>query len=122
MRKILIVEDEPLLRESYGLIFSIEPYEIFMAEDGDQALQLCKEYNFDLVLLDLMMPKVSGIMFLERVKQQDIPLPKTIIMSNLSSGEELTQALTLGAHKNMVKADLSPRQLLAMVRYELETA
>jgi DNA-binding response OmpR family regulator len=122
MRKILIIEDETVLRESYILVLSFEPYEVHAAEDGEQALHLCKEKQFDLVLLDLMMPKVSGVMFLENIKRQNIPLPKTIVMSNLSSGKELAKALTLGVHKNVVKAELSPRQLLSMIRYELDTA
>lgn len=121
MRKILVVEDEAMLRESYGLVLAIEPYEIHMAEDGDKALQLCKKIDFDLVLLDLMMPKVNGVLFLQRMLEQKIPLPKTIVMSNLSFGEELAKALELGAHKSAVKANMSPRELLSMIRYELET-
>lgn len=122
MRKILIVEDELMLREGYKMILSIEPYEVYMAKDGEEALQLCKEKAFNLVLLDLMMPKVSGIMFLERIKADGVAVPKIIVMSNLSSGEDLSRAMALGASKSVVKADLSPRQLLSMIRYELETA
>jgi len=121
MRKILVVEDELLLRESYEIILSSEPYEVRLAENGESALELCRSVKFDLVLLDLMMPRVNGVMFLERMREQQIALPKTIVMSNLSSGKELAQALRLGVHKSVIKADLSPRQLLSMIRYELET-
>jgi DNA-binding response OmpR family regulator len=121
VRKILIVEDEAILREGYQMVLSIEPYEVMMAEDGERALQMCKETKFDLVLLDLMMPRVSGVMFLEKIRQQKIPLPKTIVMSNLSTGDDLPKAIALGAQKCLVKADLSPRQLLSMIRYELES-
>jgi DNA-binding response OmpR family regulator len=120
MRKILIVEDEEMLRESYRLILSTEPYEIHAASDGGEALQLCTKKEFDLVLLDLMMPRVDGLAFLEKLQHLDLPKTKVIVMSNLSSGEDLNQALSLGAYKSVVKADLSPRQLLAMVRYELQ--
>jgi two-component system, NtrC family, nitrogen regulation response regulator NtrX len=119
MRKILVAEDEAVLRESYGMVLSFEPYQVHMAEDGGRALELCREITFDLILLDLRMPKVSGVMFLEQMHEQNIPLPKIIVISNLSSGKELTHALALGAHRAAVKADLSPKQLLALIRYEL---
>jgi DNA-binding response OmpR family regulator len=120
MRKILIVEDEEILRESYKLILSTEPYEVHAASDGDQALKLCHDITFDLILLDLMMPRVDGVSFLEKYKHFDNPSAKIIILSNLSSGDSLAKALALGAHKNVVKAELSPRQLISLVRYELQ--
>lgn len=120
MRKILIVEDEVSLREAYELILSSEPYNIFAAPNGSKALELCKIHNFDLILLDLMMPIMDGVGFLEHYLKENSELPKVIILSNLSSGNELSKALSLGAAKNFTKADLSPRELLTMVRYELQ--
>jgi DNA-binding response OmpR family regulator len=122
MRKILIVEDEELLRDTYNLILSSEPYSISIAADGEEALALCEETVYDLILLDLMMPKVDGVAFLEQYGKKETPMPPVIILSNLSSGDELARALTLGARKNVVKADMSPRQLLSLVRYELQAA
>ena len=122
MRKILIVEDEELLRDSYKMILSTEPYTIKAVSDGGQALQMCKEMTFDLILLDLMMPRVDGVTFLEKYQDLGLPASKVIVLSNLSSGNELARALQLGAHKNVVKANMSPRQLLSMVRYELQAA
>lgn len=122
MRKILLVEDEEILRETYELILSTEPYELFLAPNGERALQLCDQVSFDLILLDLMMPIVDGVMFLEKLRVLATPFPPVIILSNLSSGEMLTKALSLGASKSVVKADLSPRQLLSLVRYELQPA
>ena len=120
MRKILVVEDEPTLRDAYEMILSTEPYIINVAENGEEALQLCKSTDYDLILLDIMMPKVDGVMFLQRFPQLKRPQPKIIIMSNLSAGEEVAQALELGAVKNILKANLSPKQLLSLVRYELQ--
>jgi CheY-like chemotaxis protein len=119
MAKILIVEDETLLRESYSMVLSVTPYEVHMAENGEQALKLCQETTFDLILLDLMMPRMSGTAFLEHMKKHGRKLPKTIIMSNLSSGEDLSKALSLGAYGSVVKADLSPQQLITMITDEL---
>jgi DNA-binding response OmpR family regulator len=118
MRKILIVEDEDLLRESYRIIISTEPYDVDIAKNGQEALDKCAEKTYDLILLDLMMPVLDGLGFLERF---DNPGTKIIVLSNLSSGEVLEQALKLGAESNVVKATLSPRELLSKVRYEVTT-
>ena len=121
MRKILIVEDEQIIRESYELILSSEPYDVHSASNGSQALKLCKAHDYDLILLDLMMPIMDGISFLEHYLDSKKALPKIIILSNISSGDELTQALKLGAEKNFVKSDLSPKQLVSIVRLELQS-
>lgn len=123
VRKILIVEDEQILRETYEMILSSEPYIIFTAANGEEALSLCDEYTFDLILLDLMMPRVNGVQFLERfMNREERSRSKIIIISNLSSGENLTKAMNLGAHRSVVKADMSPRQLLSVVRYEVDAS
>lgn len=119
MRKILIVEDEQLLREGYELMLSSEPYEIYSAENGAKALQICRDKQFDLILLDIMMPIMDGVAFLEHYSKEATDLSKVIILSNLSSSSKLTRALELGARKNFLKSGLSPKQFLAMVRYEL---
>jgi DNA-binding response OmpR family regulator len=117
VRKILVVEDEDLLRESYLTILSTEPYDVEVAKNGQEALDKCKKKVFDLILLDLMMPVLSGVSFLERF--DNTGATKVIILSNLSSGEDLEKALQLGAQENIVKASLSPRELLSKVRYEI---
>lgn len=119
MRSILVVEDEPVLRETYGIILSTGPYDLAMAADGNEALQICKKRDFDLILLDMMMPVMDGLMFLEHLAEIKDPLPKIIVMSNLSSGEQIDRALAMGAYSSVVKADLSPRDLLSLVRYEI---
>ncbi len=122
MRKILLVEDEHILREAYNFILSTEPYQVFAAADGLQALDFCAQHNFDLILLDLMMPVMDGVEFLERFRLSDHPSTKAMIMSNLSSGDMLSRAMKLGAYRNVVKADLTPKQLLSYVRYEVEAS
>jgi Response regulators consisting of a CheY-like receiver domain and a winged-helix DNA-binding domain len=121
MRKILVVEDEISLREVYDVILSTGPYEVSVAHNGKEALELCKVNDFDLILLDLMMPVMDGVGFLRKYSDGQGNLEsKVIVLSNLSSGDELTEALKLGAHKSVLKSNLSPSQLLSMVRYELE--
>jgi DNA-binding response OmpR family regulator len=121
MRKIMIVEDESPLREVYGLILSSQPYTIQLATDGKHALTLCQKDDYDLILLDLMMPELTGLEFLQKFHGRKPEKTKIIMLSNVSTSKDLEKCLTLGAHRSAVKASLSPKQLLAMVRYELET-
>jgi DNA-binding response OmpR family regulator len=116
LRKILLVEDEELLRTSYEMIISTEPYDLDVAENGKQALEKCSNKEYDLILLDLMMPIMDGVGFLKRFKNRNT---RIVVLSNLSYGHELEEAMKLGAHLNVVKSTLSPRDLLAVVRYEV---
>jgi len=120
MRKILVVEDEDILREAYEMILSTEPYVIDVAANGKEAWNKCQQTNYDLILLDIMMPIMSGVDFLRQIQNRDIGYPKIIVMSNLSSGHEIDEALRLGAHGKILKSSLSPKQLLSAVRYEVE--
>jgi CheY-like chemotaxis protein len=121
MRRILLVEDEPPLRDVYRMILSTQPYDFDVAVNGQDALDKCAQKEYDLILLDLMMPVLDGVGFLERFVTDHRPPVKVIILSNLSSGHDLSKAMALGAYRSVLKADLSPKQLLSIVRYELES-
>src|SRR6478609_5147911 len=97
MRSILVVEDEPLLRDTYKLILSTQPYTIDVAENGKIALEKCEHTEYDLILLDLMMPVMGGLQFMEKFMPTAPSKTRIIIMSNLSSGPELDAAMQLGA-------------------------
>lgn len=120
MRKILLVEDEPVLRETYEMILSTQPYLSDYAENGKVALQMCKNKKYDLILLDIMMPEMSGIEFLENVENIDDIKSKVIVMSNLSAGKEIDRVRELGVQNIILKSDTSPKQLVSVVRYHLE--
>lgn len=121
MRRILVVEDDPVLRDVYQTILSTQPYLCDVAANGKEALEKCQTHTYDLILLDLMMPVMSGIGFLENYKDIDAMKSKIVILSNLSSGKEIERAREIGVLKNLVKSDLSPGQLIGAIRYDLET-
>ena len=118
MQKILIVEDEATLRESYAMILSSQ-YDCDTAENGKEALEKCKETTYDLILLDLMMPVMNGVKFLKKFMPTAPDDTVIIVLSNLSSGPELEQAMDLGVYRALLKADVSPKELLASVANEL---
>jgi CheY-like chemotaxis protein len=120
MRRILLVEDEEILRESYSMILSTQPYLLDTAANGEIALDKYQSAHYDLIFLDIMMPVMDGITFLKKINELDQEIPKIILLTNLSGGKEIEEGLKLGASKALLKADLSPRQLLTTVRYEVE--
>ena len=115
--KILIVEDDPFLRELYQLKLSEEGFEVFIAQNGEEGFAAAAREVPELILLDIMMPKVDGYEMLKKVKRDGrtnkIPV---IIFSNLSQREEIEKGLRLGADDFIVKTSLTPLQLAARVR------
>ena len=120
--KILIVEDEKLLNDAYELILKNHGYRTKVAHDGCEALQIVKSFDPDLILLDLRMPKMSGIDFLKEYKLSEYhPKVKVIVFSNLDTQSEIDEAFDLGAQKYMLKAWASPKELLKLVADTLKT-
>lgn len=115
-KKILIVEDERELNEAYQMILKKEGYDVRAAYDGDEALDITSQDEPDLILLDLRMPKVSGIEFLKKYNlAKKHPEVKVIVFSNLDTQKEIDDAYALGADKYMLKAWASPKELARLV-------
>ena len=110
---ILIADDDPVVHESLGLYLSSEGYEHQSAYDGQQALEMVESLHPDMVVLDLMMPRVSGIDVCRTIRQTS-SLP--IIMLT-AKGEEIDRilGLELGADDYIVKP-FSPREVLARIK------
>ena len=110
---ILIADDDPVVHESLGLYLSSEGYEHQSAYDGQQALEMVESLHPDMVVLDLMMPKVTGIDVCRTIRQTS-SLP--IIMLT-AKGEEIDRilGLELGADDYIVKP-FSPREVLARIK------
>lgn len=110
---ILIADDDPVVHESLGLYLSSEGYEHQSAYDGQQALDMCESLHPDMMVLDLMMPRVSGIDVCRTIRQNS-SLP--IIMLT-AKGEEIDRilGLELGADDYIVKP-FSPREVLARIK------
>jgi CheY-like chemotaxis protein len=116
MAKILIVEDDPLVSRMYQTVFKFEGFEVEMARNGIEGIEKLKKYNPNLILLDIMMPKMSGIDVLHELKAnkstKDIPV---IVLTNLSGMKDAETALSLGAVKFIVKSKNKPKQIVAQV-------
>lgn len=100
--KILIVDDEPTIRETLSLVLKEEKYECDLAENGAEGLKRVKEKNFDLIITDLKMPEMGGLELLEKVKTIS-PKTSVMIITAYASLESAIQALRLGAYDYIIK-------------------
>lgn len=116
-KKVLVVDDDPLIIRMYEHKLSADGYQVFLAFDGQGAVVSAKENKPDLILLDLMMPKMNGVETLKFLKKEpDTKKIPVIILTNLSDNEPYLKATEeLGAKDYMVKAQTSLKELSARV-------
>lgn len=117
MHRVLIVEDEEILRKAYVTVFTMEKFFVEEAENGKVALEKLKKSQPDIVVLDILMPVMSGLEFLQKINLVGkLPNTKVLVLSNLSDKKTIEEALKLGASKHIIKSNLSPSQLVNTVR------
>lgn len=113
MSKLLIVEDDPFLSKMYSKKFQIAGYEVDVAQNGLEALIKVKEFKPDLVLMDILMPKMNGMEALDKLKSneetKDIPV---IMLTNLSTTDDAETAIKKGAAKYIIKSEVTPAQVV----------
>lgn len=115
--KILIVEDEPDLLEMYRLYFGQAGYEIIEATDGQIGVDLIKQKNPDLILLDILLPKIDGWQILKELKENpDTKKIPIIVFSNLAQADEIQKGLKLGADDYVIKSNSTPKELLERIQ------
>lgn len=121
MAKILLVEDDQSLREIYGIRLTAEGYEIVPAGDGEQALALAVKERPDLIISDVMMPKISGFDMLDILRStpetKDI---KVIMMTALSSEDQRERGEALGADRFLVKSQVGIEDVVNAVHEVLD--
>lgn len=115
-KKILVVEDEQALSAAYKMILERAGYDVTLAYDGNEALDVVETLEPNIILLDLKMPRMDGIAFLEAYQPQLLKnKPKIIVFSNFDLQDEIDRAFTLGADKYVLKAWAAPKDLLKIV-------
>jgi phosphoserine phosphatase RsbU/P len=109
MKKILVVDDDQFFGKTLEAALPQGKYEMLMAEDGEQGLEMVKKDKPDLVILDLMMPKLDGTAFLKRMQEagDEMPKPPVLVSSNLSSVKKISDCLALGAIGYVIKSEES---------------
>ncbi|MBT3538876.1 response regulator [Candidatus Parcubacteria bacterium] len=105
-KKILIVEDEKSLLEALKRKFSSEKFAVFEAKNGEEGLEMALKEHPDLILLDIVMPKMDGITVLGKLREDSWGKDaKVIILSNLSDATKVSEASKQGSFDYLVKSD-----------------
>jgi CheY-like chemotaxis protein len=125
MKKILLVEDDLTLLRMYQRILTIDGYGIETATDGVAGYEKARIFKPDLILLDVMMPKMNGLQTLEKLKQDpDTKKIPVFVLTNVSSDSEIQSAEQLGAEKYLNKSVYEPNEVIEIIRsffYSLPT-
>lgn len=123
MARVLVVEDDRDLNKAYSIILRHEGHEVVSAFDGQEALTKLEEFEPELVLLDLLMPIMGGLEFLqhwEKPKRQ--PNVKVLIFTNMENSPEVAEAYKLGAERCIIKSWTAPHNLARVVSESLAGA
>lgn len=113
--KILFIEDEPALQKTMGDLLRSESYEVVSATDGEQGLRLAQSEDPDIILLDIVLPRMNGLEVLKKLREANNKTP-VIILTNLEGAEEVQKALDLGATTYLVKANYQMEDILAKIK------
>jgi CheY-like chemotaxis protein len=117
MDKILLVEDNQALIDIYTITFTHQNFAIEVAHDGEECMQRVKTIKPDMILMDVMMPKMNGIQTLEKLKADEetknIPV---IMLSNIAESTEENRTKDLGAVSYLIKSHYLPMEILNIVK------
>lgn len=114
---ILIVEDDIFLADLYKTKFSLEGFKVYRAYDGEKGLDYLKKTPIDIVLLDLILPKMNGFDILKAMKS-DVKLKQipVILLTNLSQKNDIDKGLELGANDYLIKAHFMPSEVVEKIK------
>ena len=115
--KILLIEDDQFLLSMYVTKFQLENFEVVSASDGIKGLELAREVKPDIILLDILMPKLNGFEVLEKLKagKKTAKIP-VILLTNLSQKDEIERGISLGADDYLIKAHFLPAEVVSKIQ------
>jgi len=116
MKKILIIEDEKILLELLEKKLTQEGYDVSIARDGEEGLEAIKTIKPELILLDIIMPKMGGFEVMEEIqKNEELKKIPIIIISNSGQPVEIDRAQKLGAKDWLIKTQFDPQEVIEKV-------
>lgn len=119
--KILLVEDDSFLLSMYATKFESENFKVTTAEDGEKAVRAVQKESPDIILLDIILPKLSGFEVLKQLKADaktaKIPV---ILLTNLSQRDEVERGLKMGAEDYLIKAHFMPSEVVEKIKKVLQ--
>ncbi len=120
MAKVAIIEDDQAISQMYRIKFEAEGYEVETAENGKLGLEMVEQFKPDIILLDLMMPEMTGDVMLQKLRQTDWGKGmRVVILTNMGEQEAPPIIKQLGVKRFILKAEMTPRQVAELVKAEL---
>jgi len=121
-KRILLIEDDLSICEIYHYTLSGAGYDLTIANDGETGLKYIQDNPYDLVLLDIMLPKITGVEIVKRVFTADFPRKnvRIILLSNLAQESIIEQALKDGAEEFILKSKILPKELVDTIANALD--
>ena len=117
MKKILLVEDDPLIIDIYTTKLKESGFQTETASDGETALKKLKEENFDLLILDMVLPRLTGFELLKKIREdKGFKELKVLILSNLGQEADINLAKKLGVSKYLIKANFIPSEVVEEIK------
>ncbi len=114
--RVLIAEDDLILADIYKTQLQISGITVLHCQDGQETVDKIKEFKPDLILLDLMMPNLSGFGVIEKVRAMtDITQPKILVLTALNEPSDKDRAMQLGANEYLMKSGVALEEVLATV-------
>lgn len=118
--KILLIEDDKMLADMYITKFSKEGLKVVRAEDGAKGLEIAKREKPDMILLDIIMPKLDGFAVLKELKKDpNMGNTHILLLTNLGQSEDVDKGKELGADDYFIKANHTPAEIVEKVKYLL---
>jgi len=115
--KILLVEDDTFLLDMYSTKFELEGFAVLTAEDGKKGLEVAKKENPDIILLDILMPKMDGFAVLDELKKNpDTEKIPVILLTNLGQKDDVKKGFEKGAVGYLIKAHFMPSEVVDKIK------
>jgi len=117
MKRILIIEDEKILSDMYKFKLSKEGFEVISTIEVDEAIELAKKQIPDLVVLDMLLPKESGVNYLIKIKKIDnLKLIPVLVLTNFDDNQTRAQAFENGAKDYLIKSNHDPKEIVTRIK------
>ena len=118
---VLLVEDDSFLANIYKTKFEMEGYKVSVSENGELGLSDAKKKNPDIILLDILLPKMDGFVVLEKLKaSKDLKEIPVILLTNLGQKDDVGKGLQMGADDYLIKAHFKPSEVVDKVKKVLK--
>lgn len=121
-KRILLVEDDDFLAKMYKQKFKLEGFDVLYASNGEDGLTMVRNEHPDLVLLDVIMPKMNGWQFLEKMRNELADYsPPVILLTNLGQNSDVKKGMSLGVVDYLIKAHFTPSEVVNKIKEVLNT-